>query len=141
MIECLKIKKLFKYVALSLVGLVGFNTLSSIFSKSGSDVEKQVVNSLGQEMGVETNSNVEIENQPEVVAKKEEKASSDYDEYFKKPNVKDALREASKNNKSIFIKYSKGSIPDVKRPIRVIGFQNGENRCHSASRRKQNIGF
>jgi hypothetical protein len=55
------------------------------------------------------------------------KASSDYDEYFKKPSVKDALREASYNNKSIFIKYSKGSIPDVKRPIRVIGFQNGEN--------------
>lgn len=54
-------------------------------------------------------------------------ASSDYDEYFKKPDVKNALREASRNNKSIFIKYAKGSIPDIKRPIRVIGFQNGEN--------------
>ncbi len=64
-------KKLFKYVALSLVGLVGFNTLSSIFSKSGSDVEKQVVNSIGQELGAETNQNVNIEAQPTVVAKQD----------------------------------------------------------------------
>jgi hypothetical protein len=63
----------------------------------------------------------------EIVDKKEQKASLDYDEYFKKPDVKNALREASRNNKSIFIKYARGSIPDIKRPIRVIGFQNGEN--------------
>lgn len=42
----------------------------------------------------------------------------------KKEDLKDVLREACKNKKSIFIKYSKGSIPDIKRPIRVIGIQN-----------------
>ncbi len=40
-----------------------------------------------------------------------------------KPDVKDAIKEAYKNKKTIFIKYSRGSIPDIKRPIRVIGFQ------------------
>ncbi len=44
-------KKLFKYVALSLVGLLGFNTLSSIFSNSNSEIEKQAIDSIGQEMG------------------------------------------------------------------------------------------
>jgi hypothetical protein len=57
----------------------------------------------------------------EAIGVKEEKTSDDEKQ---KTDVKNALREAYKNNKSIFIKYAKGSIPNVKRPIRILGFQN-----------------
>jgi hypothetical protein len=45
----------------------------------------------------------------------------------KENSVEDILRESMNNKEAIFIKYSKGSIPDIKRPIRVKAFQTTRN--------------